>query len=163
MFGVELSPVDVRDVGEIERAVTAFAHSGNGDLIVPGSPAATRHRELIIALAGPASIARGLQLALLRHRRWSDLLRGRFDRYVPAGGRPAPGALDEAEGRRRGQVGRGVDRALLVEAVRVGIGRRPGVDEGIEALAQRAAGYGVASVGYAAMDSRDRFLKAPKD
>jgi putative ABC transport system substrate-binding protein len=50
-LGVELSPVDVRDAAEIERAVTAFARSGNGGLIVTASALATRHRELIIALA----------------------------------------------------------------------------------------------------------------
>ena len=33
-LGVELSPVDVRDAGEIERAITAFARSSNGGLIV---------------------------------------------------------------------------------------------------------------------------------
>jgi hypothetical protein len=32
---VEVSPVDVRDVGEIERAVTEFARFTNGGLIVP--------------------------------------------------------------------------------------------------------------------------------
>jgi len=50
-FGVELSPVDVRDAGEIERAVTASARSSNGGLIVTASTLASRHRDLIIALA----------------------------------------------------------------------------------------------------------------
>jgi putative ABC transport system substrate-binding protein len=50
-LGVELSPVDVRDATEIERAVTTFARSGNGSLIVTASGAATRHRDLIITLA----------------------------------------------------------------------------------------------------------------
>jgi putative ABC transport system substrate-binding protein len=50
-LGVELSPVDVRDAGEIERAVTAFARSNNGGLIVTASALATRHRDLIITLA----------------------------------------------------------------------------------------------------------------
>ena len=50
-LGVELSPVDVRDAGEIEHAVTAFARSSNGGLIVTASALATRHRDLIIALA----------------------------------------------------------------------------------------------------------------
>jgi putative tryptophan/tyrosine transport system substrate-binding protein len=50
-LGVELSPVDVRNAGEIEHAVTAFARSGNGGLIVTGSALATRHRDLIISLA----------------------------------------------------------------------------------------------------------------
>ena len=50
-LGVELSPVDARDAPEIERAVTAFARSGNGGLIVTPSPAAARHRDLIATLA----------------------------------------------------------------------------------------------------------------
>jgi putative tryptophan/tyrosine transport system substrate-binding protein len=50
-FGVELRPVDVRDAGEIERALTAFAGSPNGGLIVTGSALAVMHRDLIIALA----------------------------------------------------------------------------------------------------------------
>jgi putative tryptophan/tyrosine transport system substrate-binding protein len=47
----ELSPVDARDAPEIERAVTAFARSSNGGLIVTASPAASRHRDLIVTLA----------------------------------------------------------------------------------------------------------------
>ena len=50
-FGVELRPVNVRDAGEIERALTAFAGSPNGGLIVTGSAQAVLHRDLIIALA----------------------------------------------------------------------------------------------------------------
>jgi putative ABC transport system substrate-binding protein len=50
-LGVELSPVNVRDPGEIERAITAFAREPNGGLIVTGSALATSHRDLIIALA----------------------------------------------------------------------------------------------------------------
>jgi putative ABC transport system substrate-binding protein len=50
-LGVDLNPVDVRDAGEIERAVTAFAHAPNGGLIVTGSPGAIVHRELIATLA----------------------------------------------------------------------------------------------------------------
>ena len=50
-LGVELSAVDGRDAGEIERAVTAFARSSNGGLIVTASALASRHRDLIIALA----------------------------------------------------------------------------------------------------------------
>src|SRR5215510_7594844 len=48
---VELSPVDVRDAGEIERAVTAFADRPNGGLIGTTSAPTAIHRELIIALA----------------------------------------------------------------------------------------------------------------
>jgi ABC transporter substrate binding protein len=50
-FGVELSPFNVRDAAEIERAVTAFARSPNGGLIVTGSGLAGAHRDLIITLA----------------------------------------------------------------------------------------------------------------
>ena len=50
-LGVDLSPVDVRNASEIERAVTAFARSGYGGLIVTASALATRYRELIITLA----------------------------------------------------------------------------------------------------------------
>jgi putative tryptophan/tyrosine transport system substrate-binding protein len=50
-LGIELRPVDVRDAGEIERSLTAFAQGSNGGLIVTGSPAAAAHRELIVALA----------------------------------------------------------------------------------------------------------------
>jgi putative ABC transport system substrate-binding protein len=50
-FGVELNPVNVRDAGEIERAIAAYARGSNGGLIVTGSPLALVHRNLIIRLA----------------------------------------------------------------------------------------------------------------
>jgi putative tryptophan/tyrosine transport system substrate-binding protein len=50
-LGVDLSPVDIRDAGEIERAVTAFARGLNGGLVVTGSAAAIVHRELIATMA----------------------------------------------------------------------------------------------------------------
>jgi ABC-type uncharacterized transport system substrate-binding protein len=50
-FGVELHPLGVRDAAEIERAVTAFARSSNGGLIVTANPLTLLHRELIISLA----------------------------------------------------------------------------------------------------------------
>ena len=50
-FGVELSPIDVRDGGEIERDVATFARESNGGLIVTGSSSAAVHRELIVMLA----------------------------------------------------------------------------------------------------------------
>ena len=49
--GVELTPVNIRDATEIERAVTAFAHSANGGLILTASPLSAVHRDLIITLA----------------------------------------------------------------------------------------------------------------
>jgi putative ABC transport system substrate-binding protein len=50
-FGVELHPLGVRDAGEIERVIAAFARSANGGLIVTASPLTVVHRELIISLA----------------------------------------------------------------------------------------------------------------
>jgi len=51
-LGVELTPVGVRDAGEIERAITAFARGSNGGLILVGPPSSVaRYRDLIIALA----------------------------------------------------------------------------------------------------------------
>ena len=49
-LGVELTPVNVRDTDEIERAVAAFARSGNGGVIVTTGGTAA-HRKLIISLA----------------------------------------------------------------------------------------------------------------
>ena len=50
-LGVEVSPVNVRDAAEIERAVAAFARSPNGGLIVTASALANVHRDLIVTLA----------------------------------------------------------------------------------------------------------------
>jgi ABC-type uncharacterized transport system substrate-binding protein len=50
-FGVELRPIDMRDAGEIERGITAFARVPNGGLIVVGGPSLVVHRNLIITLA----------------------------------------------------------------------------------------------------------------
>jgi putative ABC transport system substrate-binding protein len=49
-FGVEVSSIDLRDAGEVEHAITAFARAPNGGLIVTGGGSGAR-RELIITLA----------------------------------------------------------------------------------------------------------------
>jgi putative tryptophan/tyrosine transport system substrate-binding protein len=49
--GMEIVPVGLRDAPEIERAVTAFAGSSNGGLILMASRTGTAHRDLIITLA----------------------------------------------------------------------------------------------------------------
>jgi putative ABC transport system substrate-binding protein len=46
-----LRPIDLRDSGDIEHSVGAFAQTPNGGLIVTGSPAATALREFIVDLA----------------------------------------------------------------------------------------------------------------
>jgi putative tryptophan/tyrosine transport system substrate-binding protein len=48
---VEVNPLNMRDAGEIERAVAAFARASNDGLIVTASAAAEAHRDLIITLA----------------------------------------------------------------------------------------------------------------
>jgi hypothetical protein len=82
-----VSPVNVRDPGEIEQAVTAFAHTPNGGIIVPGSALAVVNRNLIVTLAAQHKPARDLLHAILRHRWRLDLLRDRYDQPVSARGR----------------------------------------------------------------------------
>ena len=50
-FGVELRPVDIRDQGQIEGDIAAFATDTKGALIVTQNAPAILHRKLIIALA----------------------------------------------------------------------------------------------------------------
>jgi putative ABC transport system substrate-binding protein len=49
--GVVVSPVNVRDAGEIERALAAFAQDSNTGLIVTASALAVGHRDMIVSLA----------------------------------------------------------------------------------------------------------------
>jgi putative tryptophan/tyrosine transport system substrate-binding protein len=48
---VDVSPVDIRNAGEIERTITEFARYANGGLILTSSALANVHRDLIIGLA----------------------------------------------------------------------------------------------------------------
>ena len=50
-LGFEVNPLNVREAGEIERDIGAFARGSNGGLIIAGSGAAIVHRELIVTLA----------------------------------------------------------------------------------------------------------------
>jgi len=50
-MGVELTPIDVSDAAEIERALAAFGQTPNSGLIVTGSGWAVVHRDLIVASA----------------------------------------------------------------------------------------------------------------
>ena len=78
-LGVELRPVDVRDAGEIERAIAVVAQSANSGVIVTGSTGAAAHRQLIIALVArhrlpaaygaPAQTIRNVRLGLERSYR----------------------------------------------------------------------------------------------
>jgi putative ABC transport system substrate-binding protein len=55
-MGVELTPMDVRDANEIERAISTFAHTPNGGLIVTGSALAAAHRDLLVSLPAKLSL-----------------------------------------------------------------------------------------------------------
>ena len=55
-LGMEVSPINMRDAGEIERAVAEFPRSANGGLIVTGSASATLHRDLIVELAARGKV-----------------------------------------------------------------------------------------------------------
>ena len=50
-FGVELSPIDVRDASDIERAIAAFVRSAKAGLIITTGQMTLVHRDLIISLA----------------------------------------------------------------------------------------------------------------
>jgi putative ABC transport system substrate-binding protein len=50
-LGIELTSVDVRDAGELERSLAAFASAPNGGMVVTASGLANVHRELIVTLA----------------------------------------------------------------------------------------------------------------
>jgi putative ABC transport system substrate-binding protein len=50
-FGVELTPIGVRDADEIERGIAGFARGPNSGLITVGPPSSVApHRDLIVAL-----------------------------------------------------------------------------------------------------------------
>ncbi len=50
-LGVQVSPVNVRNVNEIESGIATFARTANGGLIVTGSATSTIYRDLILKLA----------------------------------------------------------------------------------------------------------------
>ena len=66
-LGVELRAIDMRDPGEIERAIVTFAQSPNGGLIIAGTPPALVHRDLIITLAAHHQLPAVYPLPFLAH------------------------------------------------------------------------------------------------
>ena len=109
-FGVALNPVDVRDAGEIERAITAFVRAPDSGLIVTASGLAISHRNLIVTLAARHKLPVVYPYRLLRRWRRPDLLRARSSRPVPPrrrlrrphpqgreAGRPAGAGADQYE------------------------------------------------------------------
>jgi putative tryptophan/tyrosine transport system substrate-binding protein len=77
-FGVELTPLNVRDTDEIERNVAAFARSENGGIIVtPGGGSSSRaHNQSRRSL----QTARSLSVPLRHRRGRTDLLRTQYQR-----------------------------------------------------------------------------------
>ena len=55
-LGVEITPMNVQDAGEIERGITALATMPNGGLIVTGSALAASHRDLLVTLAAKQNL-----------------------------------------------------------------------------------------------------------
>src|SRR5262249_50190204 len=51
LLKVDVSPLNLRDAGEIERAVAAFARPSNGGLITTAAAAANTYRDQIIKLS----------------------------------------------------------------------------------------------------------------
>ena len=66
-LGVELRAIDVRDPGEIERAIVTFAQSQNGGLIIAGTSPAVVHRDLIITLAAHHQLPAVYPLPFMAH------------------------------------------------------------------------------------------------
>jgi putative ABC transport system substrate-binding protein len=54
--GVEVSPIGIRDAGDIDQAIVAFARSSSEGIIVTGSALAAVHHKLIVALAARHSL-----------------------------------------------------------------------------------------------------------
>ena len=64
-FGTEVSPIDVRNTDEVERAIAAFARKPNGGLIVLGSFFANINCDAIIALAAQNRLPAVYPLSLI--------------------------------------------------------------------------------------------------
>jgi putative ABC transport system substrate-binding protein len=62
-LGVELTPMDTRNPGEIERSLATFGREANSGLIVVTGTSAIIHRELIISLAARYGCPRSIPFA----------------------------------------------------------------------------------------------------
>jgi putative ABC transport system substrate-binding protein len=73
-IGLDVRPVNLRDAGEIEGAVTALARSPNGGLVVTASALSLVHSALILALAAQHRLPAVYPPTILRRRWGADLL-----------------------------------------------------------------------------------------
>ena len=71
---VEVSPLNVREAGEIERTVGTFSRTANGGMVVASGSGVLRHRQLIVSLAARHKLPASLQPTPVRRRRRSGFL-----------------------------------------------------------------------------------------
>src|SRR5262249_2493916 len=83
--GVQLTPVGVKDFGEIERGVTTPTRTSDGGLIVTQSGQAIRYRDLIVALAARQRLPAVFSLR-------QDVVSGGLISYRPGSSAPYPRA-----------------------------------------------------------------------
>jgi putative ABC transport system substrate-binding protein len=78
--GMQLSPIDASDPGQIERGIAAFAREPNGGIVVPAGAWPAAYREVIVTLAARHRLP---AVYPFRHYVRPDLLRARHNRPVP--------------------------------------------------------------------------------
>ena len=84
---MEAIPINVRDAGEIELDIAAFARSSNGGVIVTSGPLAQSHQRSDRHASSPSPIARDFLRSAIRRWGRPDLLRDESGRSIPARGR----------------------------------------------------------------------------
>jgi putative tryptophan/tyrosine transport system substrate-binding protein len=72
-FAVKSVAAAVHNPAEIEQAIEAFARERKGGLLIPPNTTLTSHRDLIVASAALASLARSLPVPCFRHGGWLDV------------------------------------------------------------------------------------------
>jgi ABC-type uncharacterized transport system substrate-binding protein len=72
--GMELNAIDLREAGEVEHAVAAFAREPDGGLIVTASGFSTNHPHLLAAIRDTAQSACCLPFPLLCPNWWPNFL-----------------------------------------------------------------------------------------
>ena len=85
-LGLDVRAVNIRRADEIERAITAFARSGPGGLIVPAGATAAVNRRRIVALAARHKLPAVYSGRIFRHRWWLGVVWAGQPRSVRADG-----------------------------------------------------------------------------